>query len=727
MSRPVNLLDSLVMQELPTVERSAGILRKSQGAARTAASLRAIYAQPSTEGALGRSNEYVGGRLQKSVMNALDGPEDSLERLAFERDPQRITEYAGIYRPKLQGVPDALLKRMAIQDDLVAAVVHTRSNHVAQFGRKQADRHQKGFKFVPEKGVEDKLDDDGKRRLTERIERAEKLLATCGHTNGWSEQEKCSFPEFLYMQARNCVVVGRMATEVVWTPDPQDPTNAEKRKFHSFRPTDAGTIYFAAPYHEVNQQVREMALRLMENLKNEKLKKEKFENEEYAWVQVFEGRPMQAFGAQEMLVHSPYQVTDIEQMGYPVTPLDTALTAVTTHINITHHNRLYFQTGRAARGMLIIKSADIDPDIVTGIKQQFNASINSVQNAWRMPVFGIGPEDELTWAPIDSGGGRDMEFQYLADANARTILAAFQMSPEELPGYQHLSRGTNNQALSESNEEYKLTAARDVGIRPLLASFEDFLNASIVPLIDPELAKVVKLRLIGLDADTEEKESVRIQQDMSVWMTFNDILRKLEKPPLPPEMAADIPLNPTYFQYIQFFVPFGKILEFFCKVPGASQDPSLNFYMNPFWQQQVQMAQQAQMAQQQAQAGGAGAPPTGDGGASSAPPGSEGQQGPPSGPPSDQPTQDASAAAGGVSPPSDGGGDLSTGLDQLLSMVSKSEGLLTKGEQNMPEAKKRLRARTLAANRSIMEAFTRDVQHRVSRIVDLVEPPAKKE
>lgn len=27
------------------------------------------------------------------------------------------------------------------------------------------------------------------------------------------------------------------------------------------------------------------------------------------------------------------------------------------------------------------------------------------------------------------------EFQYLSDTNARVILSAFQMSPEELPGY----------------------------------------------------------------------------------------------------------------------------------------------------------------------------------------------------------------------------------------------------------------------------------------------------
>src|SRR5579872_4144841 len=156
------------------------------------------------------------------------------------------------------------------------------------------------------------------------------------------------------------------------------------------------------------------------------------------------------------------------------------LSAVTTHINITTHNKLYFQHGRAARGMLVIESADVNDQVIQTIRQQFNASINSVNNAWRMPVFGVTPGDKLTWQPIDSSQ-RDMEFQYLMDMNARVILSAFQMSPEELQGWTYLSRGTNNQALSESNNEYRLEAARDVGIRPLVKQLEDYVNDSSSP------------------------------------------------------------------------------------------------------------------------------------------------------------------------------------------------------------------------------------------------------
>lgn len=626
--------------------------------------------------------------LTKSLTRLLDGPDGSIERLAFERDPQRISEMAGLYRPKLSLIPDNLLKRCAIQDDLVAAVVHTRCNHVSQFGRQQQDRHQKGFKFVIDPAIEEKLSKEQKQALQERIDRAERLLLSCGHQKGWSQQDKCSFTEYLYMSTRNAIVLGRMATEIVYVPDPRNPA---ERIFHSFRPTDAGTIYYASPYKDAQEGIRAQARKLLEQIKNEKLRPEKFENDEYSWVQVIDGRPLQAFSSEEMLVQNFYPVTDIELQGYPLTPLDTAISAVTTHINITNHNKLYFQYGRAARGMLVIKSQDVDAEVVQAVKQQFNASINAVNNSWRMPVFGIGPEDDLQWVPIDQGT-RDAEFQYLSDSNARTILAAFQMSPEELPGYQHLSRGTNNQALSESNNEWKLTAARDVGIRPLIAKVEDFLNDSLMPLIDEYLSKNAKIRLVGLDLVDEEKESVRLQQDAALHMTYDDILQKVEKKPYGASRGGQFPLNPAVGTIIKSYLTFGQVLERFFDVEGAGdpqQHPEWAFYENEAWFKFQEMQQQAQMAQQQAQAQ---QPPPSPGG----PPGGGSQQTPQA--------------------PSQQGGDLTAGVDQLEQLLGKSEDGVT-----LHQSRGKLRAHQAAVNNRIMEAFKAETVKMIEGLGELAD------
>jgi hypothetical protein len=554
-----------------------------------------------------------------------------------------VNTWGGLWKRKLRLLPDEILKRISIQDDLVAAIVNTRSNQLMAFGRPQPDRFSTGFKIEPEPGYTEHMDSDEKKALQARIAKVEARLLTCGDTRGWQDHEALSFSQFLFMSARNAVVFGRCATEVIYK------DTLDGKKFHSIRPIDAGTIYKAAPYKEAGDAVRASALQYLQDIKNKKLQPERYVNDEWAWVQVLDGRPVQAFTAEECLVHNFYPCTDVELDGYPITPLDTVITAVTTHINIGTHNKLYFQSGRAARGMIVIKSDDVDESIVGYIRQQFNASINSVGNSWRMPIFGVGSDDEIAWTPIDSGG-KDMEFQYLSDTNARVILSGFQMSPEELPGYAHLSRGTNNQALSESNNEYKLEAHRDVGIRPLIGQFQNFVNATLLPLLDEDLSKFCHFKFVGLDVDTAEKESTRLQQDMAVHMTTDEVLEKVEKKPLGKRWGGQFLLNPQWQQAVQMFCYQGDIMEHFFGIEGAGSDPSLKFINNPNWFNWQNLQAQAQQAQQQQAAAG--------------------QQ--------QQAQQEADAKQEQDEKP-----DLSRSVDQLSGMLSKAEAQMPPGKRHL--------------------------------------------
>ena len=624
--------------------------------------------------------------LTKSILNVLNGgPENTIERLAFETNPGNTNTYAALYRNKLRLLPDSILKRLAIQDSLVAAICNARSAQLQAFGRVQPDRHSTGFKLEPRKGLLDRMSSDEKEEFQKRVERAEKLISTCGHTNGLKADDQLTFSQYLGMSTRNAIVVGRLATEIIWAMN----VKTQEMEFHSFRPIDGGTIYKAAPYKESGDSVRAEALHLLEQIKNKDFEKEKFKADEYAWIQVVEGRPVQAFTDRECLVHNFYAVTDVELDGYPVTPMDSAISDITTHLNINTHNKLYFQSGRAAKGMLIIQSDDVDERVLSQIKHQFNASINSAGNSHRMPVFGVGKDDQIMWTPIDTGS-RDMEFQYLSDTNSRVILSAFQMSPEELPGYAHLSRGTNNQALSESNNEYKLEAARDVGIRPLVSNFEDFVNTRLLPLIDEKLSKLCTLKFVGLDAETPEKESIRVQQDMPVHMTMNEVLQTFEKKPVGLEIGGEIPLNPAYLQNLDKYFSVGEVLERFCGKKGASQDPSLAYFRDPFWHQwqafllqKQQMDQQQQMQQQQA---AQGQPPGGpDQGQGGPPPPDQGQ--PQEGPP--QPQGEAQ--------------DLTRSLDQLTDLLSK-------GEAALPPSRRRLLHQHRRLVEDGVEGFRKDLE-----------------
>lgn len=637
--------------------------------------------------------------LVKSILNALSDDKDVITRLGFERDPSQTNELATIYRQKVRLIPDFLLKRLAIQDDLVAAIVHSRSNQISAFGRPRPDRFSLGFAVEIKEEIAEKATEDQKKELYKRIGDFEKKLLTCGATKGWSEQDRLTLTRFLGMQTRNALVLGRFATEFVYTVNEQG-----ERVFHSFRPIDAGTIYRSADHTKSALQVREQAKKLLESLAHKNLEAEpKPDKEEtYPWIQVIDGKPMQAFTAEEMHVHNCYPITDIELQGYPLTPLDTVVAAVTTHINITTHNKLFFQSGRAAKGMLVIKSEDLDENSVAKIRQQFMANINNVNNSWRMPVFSIGKDDDVNFQPIESQG-RDMEFQYLSDTNARVILSAFQMSPEELPGYAHLSRGTNNQALSESNKEYQLEAHRDTGIRPLLAQFEDFLNNVIFPVMDSELHKYCVVKLAGLDADTAEKEAVRISTDAPLHMTYDEILAKVEKEPIGKEWGGEFPLNPQFQMNLDKYIPVGMILEKWFGMQGASKDPRFQYVRDPFFfqnvqlqmqQQQMAMQQQQMEAQAQAQAQGQGQP-------------QEGQEGQEQG---QQEEQGQGQEQG--QPQEEQQGDLGNAADQMLGMLGKSEAQLSPSRRRLLAQQKKIVA-------NIMEGWEKDSKTSLDDIIDL--------
>src|SRR5678815_5082808 len=99
----------------------------------------------------------TGNSLAKSLVDLLNGPRESVERLAFETDPNLVNQYQSVYRAKVRLVPDAVLKRILIQDDLVAAIVRARETQMASFGRPRPDRFSTGFVIEPNVGVKERL------------------------------------------------------------------------------------------------------------------------------------------------------------------------------------------------------------------------------------------------------------------------------------------------------------------------------------------------------------------------------------------------------------------------------------------------------------------------------------------------------------------------------------------------------------------------------------------
>lgn len=542
----------------------------------------------------GYSPNSPAGPLMYALQQATGSANKKAPSLAFTENPAPSDNYLGLYKSKRRLIPDEVLKQIRVTDHLVAAILRARGNMMSLFGHLRKDRFDVGVEVEIRPEFAKILTPEQHQKVVERIKRFEKLILNCGHTAGLEQHEMMTLAEFMDISTRNGLTFGRFTTEIVY--DRSGPQDEDGRyPFHRFRPRDTATIVRAVRKGEsVGDNLRQIAIGLLESLKGEKLdiNLQSLREDKYAWLQVIDGTPRQAFTHDEMLVFDLFPSTDIEHNGYPVSPIDTVVASVTTHISIDVYKKLYFQNGRATKGMLVIKSDEVDEQIINGIKLQFNAAINSVSNSFRTPIFGMGKEDDVEWLPFSGEGAHDDDFQFMYDQVARNILSAFSISPDELPGYAHLSRGTNSQTLSESNNEFKLTAARDTGLRPLILKFQTFFNQRLFPIIDPLLAKICEIKFSGLDAQSKEQESTRLQQDMAIHMNMDELYDEVDKEPVGTALGGKVPFNERWQLIADKYLTVGQVKGHLFDSPASFVDPLLQYMRDPFALQNLQLLSQ---------------------------------------------------------------------------------------------------------------------------------------
>lgn len=531
--------------------------------------------------------------LQKALSDATGKTTERAPALAFMESPNYNDAYAGVVKAKRNEIPDAILKLVRVQDHLLAAILRTRGGQLSQFGKKRADRFDKGMEIKIKPDFLKLLNTEQFARVTERIKRLETIIMNCGHTEGLENQQKMTLSQFLSTQVQNALTFGWMGTEIVYDRE-SDPDKDGRFPFNRFRPVDSGTIYKTVRNGEqAGVNTRILAIKELERITGDKIKidYDKLREDKYAWCQQVEGIAKQYFTHEELLMHDFFPTTDVEKNGYPMPPIETVISSLTTHISIDTWKRLYFQNGRATRGALVITSDDVDTPTLEKFRQEFQASINGVQNSFRTPLMGMAVGDKVEWLSFANDKADD-SFEFIYDQIARNILATFQMSPDELPGYGHLSKGSNSQTLSESNNEFKMEAARDSGLVPLLLHFETFFNQRLIPLIDPILAKMIVLKFAGLDAESKEQEATQLQQAMPTHMDMDEVLRYVDKDPIGIGMGGEVPFNERIQLIWDKYLDVGQIKGRFFNSPAAFVDPMMRFKRDPFALQTMQLMAQ---------------------------------------------------------------------------------------------------------------------------------------
>jgi hypothetical protein len=146
--------------------------------------------------------------------------------------------------------------------------------------------------------------------------------------------------------------------------------------------------------------------------------------------------------------------------------------------------------------------------------------------------------------------------------------------------------------MSESSNEFKLTAARDMGLRALIRKMQAFFNEQLFPAMDPELSQLCVIEFSGLDAETREQENERLTQEQPLHMTYDETLVQVDKEPLGEFLGGAVPLNDRQQAVMDKYLSTGTVIANLLKDPSAQFDPLQRFQRDGFYLQHLAMLQE---------------------------------------------------------------------------------------------------------------------------------------
>jgi len=476
----------------------------------------------------------------------LDEPKHAFNSL-FE-DPLTVHYVMG-YKDRKYSLSYDILKKIPGQLAIVAAILQTRCNQVASFS--VPFRNSKSVGYVIKHKNPGKMTTKGEREM---IQDMEKFVYSCGSKdeNPHNPYKRDDFETFLKKVVRDSLMYDQMTFEIV--PD-------RRGLPYEFMAVDASTIRMAAPMldGEKGDGGRDLPLssRLTNGTVNEQLygnggpyrsapdpfKLMKLYNrsrdDRPAFVQVFNGQIWNVYTRDELAFGVRNPRTDLYIQGYGQSELEMLIQTITSHLYAEEYNRRFFMQGTAPKGMLSFKGDSMTPDQLEAFRRQWRAQMEGVQNAWKTPIF--QSEQGIEWIPLDRSNS-EMEYSQWIEYLIKVTSAVFLIDPAELNFDLH--GGVSQTPLFESSQEWKLKASRDRGLKPLLRFIAKQINENIIEKIDDHFI----FDFVGLDELTEmEKHELRKEQ-VSSYMTLNEIRRAEDLPDLP---DGDIPLNPTYIQAMQ--------------------------------------------------------------------------------------------------------------------------------------------------------------------------------
>jgi hypothetical protein len=370
------------------------------------------------------------------------------------------------------------LKDIANKNALIAAIINTRVNQIATFGRRAAVQQQisgnksLGFKLL----MKDKPESKMNRFEIKEQEKLEKYIDRCGYSNNFASslgRPRPRFSQFLRLFVNDRLTYDQVCFEKI------SNRKAEPAEFFA---VDASTIRFKK-YTDT---------------------KKRYSKNDILYLQVLNGQIVTEYTAKELAMCQCNTSTDIESNGYGQSEAEKLVSIITAQMNAETYNKKFFTQGLGVQGILnfVTKDGRMDEVVMKEFRQEFIASARGLANAWKTPVTNA---DKIDWINLKPSN-RDMEFKEWMNYLIKVTCAVYQIAPEEINFYFGKDGGN---AIFESGQEQKLKYSKDKGIRPILNFTEDEINSNIIDEINPDFM----LCFVGLDyKDDKELIENRVKE-----------------------------------------------------------------------------------------------------------------------------------------------------------------------------------------------------------------------
>ena len=503
---------------------------------------------------------------QISPVNAQRAPKSMLF------DPMSLVYSMG-YKDRRSNLSYDILKQMSMQLGILAAIINTRVNQVATFTSPYRRTRNIGFE-IKHKDREHRLTKSEKRFILE----LESFVSNCGKAspNKFNNKPRDNFDQFTRKVIRDRMTYDQLCMEIV--PD-------RRGMPYEFVAVDASTIRLAADpkanenrdKYKENKELKPFMNRYG-GLDMSYPTIDPAKGTQAAFVQVYQGSIIRAYTQDELAFCIANPRTDVRVNGYGHAELEQLVNVITSHLWAEEYNRNFFKQGAAPKGILNIRGDNIAPEQLEAFKRQWISNVTGAQNAWRTPIM---QSEEIQYLNMQ-GTNLDMEYSRWLDYLIKITCAVFLISPEEI-GFS-LTAGGMQQPMVETNNEWKIKASKDRGLRPLLRFYADAINRNIIDKIDDSFY----LDFVGLDELTERERIELRQQQVQFFRTINEIRADED---LEPVEDGDIIMNPIYLQKIQ--------MEHQFKVEAEQRKEQKKMQAEQEKMQKEQMAQQQKMQEEQ--------------------------------------------------------------------------------------------------------------------------------